>query len=398
MRIGLFTDFYMPHQGGVETAVLTHAQALRSHGHDVTVVCPKYKGAKQSEPGILRLETLKSWHPHMHPTVTVSGRNKAAVSALKLDIVHMHTDLGVGHLATWYAHKYGTPLIQTIHTNDVSWAKHNYKRPLRYLLSGVGRTQSLWQSKRTGTHRSHRLAGQTSYLYERWLLKKIFSSSHHAKAIIVPSLHFMEELKQYYPEGNYAVVPNAIDLTTITPRFEDPTLPVRILWIGRVSAEKRPLVFMEVIKRLSQSTDRAFLVDIIGNGPELTAVKAFARRHNLDNVRIHGGLPYDKVKLFWELTDVFVLTSHNFDTQAIVLVEAAASGAMAVLSDKNLASLIAPQGHVLANGPDPASVAEALSKTLIKKTPKSAQPIRAYAEKTYSLEVLAQNLENIYKN
>lgn len=397
MKIGLFTDFYLPHQGGVETAVLSHAQALRGRGHEVTVVCAKYKGHPQDEPGTLRLSGINPRHPHLHPIVKISVKNKAAVDAQTFDIVHIHTDGAIGHLGAWYARKRNVPLIQTIHTNDMGWARDNYARPMKYLLSGSVRLQSGWQAARLGVRRSRRLAKRADYLYNHWLLKKIFASSRFAKTIIVPSAHFMEELREFHPSGNYAVVPNGVDVGAFEPQFEDAAKPVRILWIGRASAEKRPLAFLEAIRLLEQRKTPSIHVDMIGTGPEFNIMRKFVRQNNLACVTLRGGVPYDTVKSFWSKADVFALTSHHLDNQPMVLVEAAASGVPVVLSDKRLLNQIAPGGYFLAPSPTALSIAEALDKSLHKKNPQTAAPIIEFAKATYSLEVLAKNLEKIYK-
>lgn len=397
MRVGLFTDFYVPHLGGVETAVMNYVRALQLLGHEVTVVCPTYKNYDKHESGTLRLKSIKPLKPNSHPLITLGAKNKAVIDQQVFDIVHVQTDQGAAFWGAWYAKQHKVPFFKTVHTNDLAWMTYNYGLTAKYFFAAATRINSIQQRKRMGLPRPKPLAMQPKKVYDEWLLKKIFSHTHLARAIITPSQHFMELLQQYCPDQTYVVVPNAVDIDAFKPEFESKAEPVRIIWVGRASAEKRPMVFLEAVFLLKHKTTQAFVVDVIGDGPELSAMRKFVARHKLDCVTLHGGLSQESCKTFWGKADICAFTSYHFDTQGIVLAEAAASGIPVVLCDEKLVSPDTAAGHFLAAGPSAQDLALEFIKALHKKTPKSSQPIRKFAKDNYSLGVLAKRLEGVYR-
>ena len=168
------------------------------------------------------------------------------------------------------------------------------------------------------------------------------------------------------------------------------------MWISRAAPEKRPTLFLRALIKLRELTDQQFEADIIGSGPELTAMRRFVVKHNMHNVRIHGGMPPEHTVNFYKTADVFVLTSYRFDNQPMVLAEAMAAGLPVVLCDDLLVGQIALGASHLAD-PKADSLAAQLHKVMCKKTPVDAKPIVGFARDTYGLEVLADKLERAYK-
>lgn len=58
MRVGVFTNNYLPIRGGVTTSVETLADGLRALGHHVSIFAPRFSGHATDAPGILRFPSL----------------------------------------------------------------------------------------------------------------------------------------------------------------------------------------------------------------------------------------------------------------------------------------------------------------------------------------------------
>ena len=50
MRVGLFTNNYLPFRGGVTTAVETLRRGLEALGHSVWVFAPAWRGGAHADP------------------------------------------------------------------------------------------------------------------------------------------------------------------------------------------------------------------------------------------------------------------------------------------------------------------------------------------------------------
>ena len=218
MRIGLFTDYYSPGVGGTESSVRNYAKALENKGHKVTIICPSYPGHTDTNANIVRLNSAKKLSVNGQPIVFASARNKKTVNELNLDIVHAHTGFGVGQLAAWYAVKHDVPFFWTYHLNTVAWMRANYKR----IVSPIGAASllavSTVRTRRLGLKNRARPAAKTKLHHERWMWKDLMLLAPYTKKVFVPSVHLIEEAKQLYPDFNYSLLPNAIDVGLYSPK------------------------------------------------------------------------------------------------------------------------------------------------------------------------------------
>ena len=99
MRIGLFTDAYLPDINGVVSSVATLKHALEELGHTVFIIT-NHKGTKivEDEDGhILRLpglEIKKFYGYKMSSPLQFSA--DAYIERMDLDVIHIQTEAGVG--------------------------------------------------------------------------------------------------------------------------------------------------------------------------------------------------------------------------------------------------------------------------------------------------------------
>src|SRR5262249_41913150 len=96
--------------------------------------------------------------------------------------------------------------------------------------------------------------------------------------------------------------------------------------------QKRPLVFAETMRRL-RDTGTAFVALVAGDGPDRSALRAFLRRHHLeDRVRLLGPQSPERVRRLLQAADVFFLPS-RFEGVSVGIFEAMASGVCVVATD-----------------------------------------------------------------
>jgi glycosyltransferase involved in cell wall biosynthesis/CTP:molybdopterin cytidylyltransferase MocA len=105
-----------------------------------------------------------------------------------------------------------------------------------------------------------------------------------------------------------------------------------VLFAGRLTAQKRPQLVAEVLRRLRDS-GAEFVGLLAGDGEDMPWLKLFARRHRMgDAMRLPGALPNDRVRELLAAADILLLPS-EWEGIALVLYEAMAAGVAAVASD-----------------------------------------------------------------
>ncbi|WP_245721773.1 glycosyltransferase family 4 protein [Nocardia crassostreae] len=136
--------------------------------------------------------------------------------------------------------------------------------------------------------------------------------------------------------------------------------PLRALWCGRLSAEKRPLEAIEIVRRIDGCT-----LDLYGSGPLADQVRTAAAM--TDRVRLHGEVTQSDCLAAMRRHDVLLLTS-DCDTQGMVLLEAVAMGLPILYCDPELAETVPAQGGVLAPDSSVAALADELRSLALDRT------------------------------
>jgi glycosyltransferase involved in cell wall biosynthesis len=98
----------------------------------------------------------------------------------------------------------------------------------------------------------------------------------------------------------------------------------RLLFAGRLAPQKNLPLLLEVARRLRAAGHR-FTLELAGDGPQESALRALATRAGLDDtVHFRGAVPREAIADAFAAADVFVLSS-DFEGYARVLMEAAAA-------------------------------------------------------------------------
>ena len=105
-----------------------------------------------------------------------------------------------------------------------------------------------------------------------------------------------------------------------------PDGPIRLLWVGKFIAKKRPL---EAIRAVRQCPD--VTLDIVGTGPLQSEMEAAAAGSN--QIRFLGFRNQTALRSLMAQADALLLTSDHGETWGLVVNEAFAMGLPAVVSD-----------------------------------------------------------------
>lgn len=113
---------------------------------------------------------------------------------------------------------------------------------------------------------------------------------------------------------------------------------IKILWAGRLIHWKRCIDLLEAAKILVNLGEK-FQIDIVGTGVLEKQILEYIVKNNLDSyVKLRGSCPFEKVRLYMEQANIYVLTSNQEEGWGAVVNEAMNS-ACAVIGS-NLAGAI----------------------------------------------------------
>lgn len=119
MRIGIFTDTYPPYINGVSTSILMLQHALEKQGHQVfivTVNTEKMSYKYEDDNKIIRIPGIPTGIYDYRLTGIYPLRIIKKIKKWNLDVIHSHTEFGVGTFARIIAKQFGIPLVHTYHT------------------------------------------------------------------------------------------------------------------------------------------------------------------------------------------------------------------------------------------------------------------------------------------
>jgi 1,2-diacylglycerol 3-alpha-glucosyltransferase len=311
MRIGLFSDTYSPDINGVVSSIVTLQHALENLGHDVFVVTNQPKIFTTTlENNILRLPgiELKSMYGY---TMSSPLHLKALkqIEEMKLDIIHVHTEFGIGLFARIVSKRLEVPLVSTYHTTYEDYT--HYINPLH--MKSVERFARRSVSK----------------------LSKLYGSS--CQAMISPSEKTKEMLLGYGITREIYIIPTGLNLSRFDKKNTNP-LAVKslrskygiseetfvILYVGRLAKEKSIDYVIDGFSELDLAHQDIKLM-IVGGGPDEDGLAHLVKTLKIeDKVIFTGKIPSLEVPAYYHASDAFVSASLT-ETQGMTFIEALAA-------------------------------------------------------------------------
>jgi glycosyltransferase involved in cell wall biosynthesis len=305
MRIGLFTNNYLPFRGGVTTAVETLRQGLEAQGHRAWVFAPAWSGPHDDPAYVFRyLSVPAPTYPGFAVPLPFSRRLSRAARELDLDIFHAQHPFLLGVTARRLARSQGRPLVFTYHTRYEKYA-HYVPLPEPLVASLAVRLAS-------------RFAGS-------------------ADLVIAPSARIAESLADLGVRAPIAVVPTGVPLDLFRPgdRGEarqrlglDEDAPL-CLYVGRLDREKSVERVIDAFGSIALVVSGARLL-LVGQGSHETALRRLAGASPARSaIRFAGSVAREELPPYYQAADLFLFASET-ETQGLVLAEAHACGLPAV--------------------------------------------------------------------
>ncbi|MFV0380559.1 MAG: glycosyltransferase [Anaerorhabdus sp.] len=310
MRIGLFTDTYLPEINGVVSSVHTLRQVLENEGHTVFVITTNATNCK-ADDNVLRLsgvELKKLYGYVMTSPVHIKAYNK--IKEMNLDIIHAHTEFGVGIFARIVSKMQNIPIVSTYHVTYEDYT--HYVNVLN--LNIVDKIAKKAVSR----------------------LSKLYVDS--GVEIIVPSYKTKEMLERYNVKKSINVIPTGLNTEKFYPSEElkKKGMKVRkeldvaddvclIVYLGRLAQEKSIDLLIKGMKEVKQEGVNCKLM-VVGSGPEEDKLRDLADKLDVSDIVIFVGKKMsDEVPIYYAAADCFA-TASTSETQGMTYIEALASG------------------------------------------------------------------------
>lgn len=373
LRVGIFTDDFYPESGGVSRSIELQLQALTAAGHHVTLFAP---GAHFTPPAECAWERTPYWRfpgsPSWMCTLQVLPHLAARIAAdhAELDVIHSQNERGSIFLAALVARRLGVPQVHTFHSNYVG-THHTYPGPsalnsFTYLDWSGHWLRAIAPSAHCASLRASQVQGDpgdTRLAARDW--RSLARLASAVGAFTSPA-GFVVNSVVAASGGTLAdrghAVPSGVAEAFGRARRQRPRGPVtRFVSAGRLGPEKRVDVLLDAFDALGRDDAELF---IIGGGGAERALRQRAERIRHGSVRFLGHFT-EATALAQELADadVFVLASHRFDTQGMVLAEAAATGTPILYCDERLTVGTSPENALL-TGPSAGELAAGMRELM----------------------------------
>jgi len=300
LRIGIFTDSYLPYTSGVVRSIETFSEGLDNRGHEVFIFAPDYDNCRK-ENRVFRFSSIKSpTNREFSVALPFSFEFKPTIKKLDLDLIHVHSPFLLGRLGAKYARKLGIPLVFTFHTL--------YEQYVHYIPFAK------WLTKELAQHISR-------------------SFSNNCDLVIVPTAVIGDYLREIGVTATTSVIPTGIkveefrqgDKEWLKDRFDLPGGERIMMFVGRLGQEKNINFLLESFWNINKEIPNTRLI-LVGSGPEEENLRDKSAEYGINQqVTFTGLIPPADVIHCYAGSDIFVFPSVT-ETQGIVIAEAKASG------------------------------------------------------------------------
>ena len=303
-------DSFPPVIDGVANAVTNYASVIQRSYGDATVVTPYYPDADDS---IYPFPVLR--YPSIDTTKLVGYRAglplspelMAQVEGRHIDLIHSHCPVTSTILARMLRQRLHVPLVFTYHTKfdiDIANAIHSKRlqeASIKLLVENISACDEVWTVSRGAGENLRSLGYQGDYIVM-------------PNGVDIPSDRLPEETVRAVSEG--------LDLPEGVPL---------LLFVGRMMWYKGLRIILDALKQL-KGEGQDFRMVFIGAGGDEKEVRAEVETLRLSDRCFFTGSIADRetLRAWYSRADLFLFPS-TFDTNGLVVREAAASGCPSVL-------------------------------------------------------------------
>ena len=376
LNIAFYTDTFYPAVDGVVTSVNNFSHELKRRGHNVYIfTAGKRSGNNNATIDVFFERGIRFKKYPQYTLAMFPFTSSMKVRELDIDLIHTHTPFFMGMSAMMVAKLNKLPIVGSFHTLFTD----------RAVIAEYAAKNALFQ----------KVANKYSWPYARFFYNR-------CDRVIAPSASTASILDRN-GISNASIVENGIDMKKFNRNVNGKRLRNSlltdgyehiVLYLGRVSREKRIDTMIRAAKKLSRR-DVRFV--IAGTGPALDHYKKLAARYKLDGKVVFTGFVSDSdLPRYYAASDLLCMPS-TFETQGIVTLEAMACNKPVVGADYLALS------DLIIKGSNGEKFMPNNSSDCAKKIGKVLDNIERYSGMTgtaakYSIEKTTDKLLNVYND
>ncbi|PIR98615.1 MAG: hypothetical protein COT88_00575 [Candidatus Colwellbacteria bacterium CG10_big_fil_rev_8_21_14_0_10_41_28] len=302
MRVGIFTNNYIPIISGVATSVTNFRKGLENKGHEVYIFAPEFKEYEEKDERIFRYPSAPFQYKAKYPVPLPSRTDEQFIKEMGIELIHSQHPWGIGRSAMRLSRKHKLPIVFTNHTMYGAYV--DYLPPV---------------------------------LPRNWMVSLIEKSAvnyaNKADAVIAPSKSIKQYLEHVGVSSPISPVPSGLDFIKLK---KSPKIDLRkiykipqdnkiIINVSRIGPEKNLPIILKAYKRILEKENKVSLV-MVGGGTFLNELKLIASRMGLSEKIIFTGLiDPEEIGGYYREADIFIHASLT-ETQGLVMAEAMAFG------------------------------------------------------------------------
>jgi glycosyltransferase involved in cell wall biosynthesis len=302
MKIGFFTNTYLPINYGSTVSVETFRKGLKNLGEDVFVFAPRHKGYKDDNDFVFRYPSLMYKYKEEYPVaIPFYPPIRKKIKELNLDIIHSHQPFSLGKEGLKYAKKQNIPIVFTHHTRYEDYIHYVPILP-EDLLTGL-------------------------------VKKEATDFANQCDLVIAPSESIKKMIQSRGVKTKVEVLPTGIDWNKfqrgkrdkIRKKYKIKENEFLLLNVGRMEEEKNLEFLFDCLKNIIKKHSRVKLM-FVGEGSLKEKLKRKAEEERIEsNILFPGIAKREEIQDFYAAGDIYLQTSTS-ETQGLSLYEAMAGG------------------------------------------------------------------------
>jgi glycosyltransferase involved in cell wall biosynthesis len=377
MKIGIFTNNYLPNPYGVTGSIESFRKQLECRGHTVYIFAPKYKNYIDENIHVFRYPSIDFKYKISFPlAIPYSKKMDKIISGLDLDIIHSQHPNLLGSAAKKWAKKKNIPLCFTWHTLYDKYAHFIPLIPEK--ISGA------------------------------WAIKNAAKYADRSDAVIIPTESIRSIIQNWgVANKNIIAIPTGVeeefyqnpDRNIVRNKFGVKDDEILLLLISRLTEEKNvEFLFRSVLKILENNLKVKFLVS--GDGYLVPKLKKMIADNNLeDKVFFEGIVKKEELKNYYAAGDIFVYASKS-ETQGMIVSEAMYCGLPIVaVKATGIESLVENNQNGFLVSESEEEFSSAVQKLIADPELRKnfAEKSKKLAQEKYTDKICAQNLLEVYQ-
>lgn len=298
MKIGIFTNNYLPNPYGVTGSIESFRQELESLGHEVFIFAPKWSDYEDLNPRVFRYPSLDITLKFRFPLpIPYSRKMDKIISELNLDIIHSQHPNLLGSAARKWAKKKKIPLVFTWHTLYDQYTNFVPIVPKKFAAN--------------------------------WVISDAVKYANFCDQVIAPSESAKEIVQGWGVTKDIQALSTGVDenifagaqRNKLREKYGVKDDEVLLLLVSRLTEEKNiEFLFESVAETVKENSRAKFL--IAGGGYLLEKLQKRIKELNLaEKIFLAGEVKKEAVKDYYVAGDIFVYASKS-ETQGMIISEA----------------------------------------------------------------------------